>query len=68
MSVGLFAFRGGGAAMIRVVLFLLGLALMLTAAILDLARPVSPPTVPIALFRVGLLLAIGSAHWPSGLL
>jgi hypothetical protein len=54
--------------MIRVVLFLLGLALMLTAAILDLARPVSPPTVPIALFRVGLLLAIGSAHWPSGLL
>jgi hypothetical protein len=53
--------------MMRTVLFLLGLALMVTATVLDIALPRNPPTVPIALFRIGLVLSIGSAHWPSGL-
>jgi hypothetical protein len=53
--------------MIRTVLFLLGLALMATATVVDIARPVQPPTVPIALFRVGLLLALGAHGWPEGL-
>lgn len=57
----------GGASMMRTVLFLLGLALMVTATVLDIALPRNPPTVPIALFRIGLVLSIGSAHWPSGL-
>jgi hypothetical protein len=53
--------------MLRIVLFLLGCALMVAAIVADALRPVQPPTVPIALFRVGLLLTIGAHGWPEGL-